>query len=135
MKTPLLLAFLLFQLSANEMYEIGKEIYKDTCISCHGEDGKADVDLKLIVKPRSLQSSILTEEQSYKIIKHGAHYWGASSDIMPAFGTVYDETKLRAISFYIKKEFHPNAQVKIDKLYNESDPIPKEKISKKTTKI
>jgi mono/diheme cytochrome c family protein len=49
---------------------------------------------------------------------------------MPAFGTVYDEDELRALSYYIKKGFHPHAQEKIDKLYEESDPIPKEKISK-----
>ena len=109
---------------------MGKKIYESTCISCHGKSGKADTNLELVVKPRDLQSSILTQEQSYQIIKHGAHYWGASSDIMPAFGTIYDEKRLRAVAYYIKKEFNPNVQKRIETLYKESDPIPKEKLSK-----
>ena len=115
---------------ADDRYDIGEEIYEDTCISCHGEDGRADVDIKLVVKPRDLQSSILTEEQSYQIIKHGAHYWGASADIMPAFGTVYDEEQLRSVAYYIKKEFNPNVQKKIDTLYAQSDKIPEKKCHK-----
>jgi len=116
--------------NSNNLYDIGEKIYKSTCISCHGKNGKVNVDVKLVVKPRDLRNSILTSEQNYQIIKHGAHYWGANSDIMPAFKTVYDEKQLRAISYYIKQEFNPNIQQEIDKLYSQSDPIPKEKLSK-----
>jgi len=130
MKKLLLLALFCSLSIADEKFNLGEEIYEDTCISCHGEDGKANVDLQFVVKPRSLQASILTEEQSYNIIKHGAHYWGANADIMPAFGTVYDEEQLRSVAYYIKKKFNPNVQQKIDKLYNESETIAKEKRSK-----
>ena len=126
----LLSPFLSADKNLDDMYAKGEEIYENTCISCHGEDGSAKMDVKLVVKPRSLKTSILTEEQSYQIIKHGAHYWGASSDIMPAFGTVYDEYELKSVAFYIKKEFNPNIQMRIEKLYKESGSIPKEKLSK-----
>jgi mono/diheme cytochrome c family protein len=130
MKFLLLFTFVLAPLFANEQFSMGKEIYEDTCISCHGEDGNADVNVKFVVKPRSLKSSILTEEQSYKIIKDGAHYWGANADIMPAFDSVYDEDQLHAVAYYIKKEFNPAIKEKITKLYAQSDAIPKEKITK-----
>jgi mono/diheme cytochrome c family protein len=130
MRFLLVLLFLIGLIQADEKYDIGKKIYYKTCVSCHGKDGKADIDINLVVKPRSLQSSILTEEQSYQIIKHGAHYWGASADIMPSFKTVYDEKQLRAVAYYIKKEFNPDIIKKIDTLYSQSDTIPEKKLSK-----
>jgi len=114
----------------DEKYDIGKKIYIKTCISCHGKDGRANERLNLVVKPRSLKLSILTEEQSYEIIKYGAHYWGASADIMPSFQTVYDEKELQAVAYYIKKEFNPDIQNRVNKLYSSSDKIPAEKFSK-----
>jgi len=130
MKTLLSLLFLLAPLFSNEQFELGQKIYEDTCTSCHGKSGNADVDVVFVVKPRSLKASILTEEQSYKIIKDGAHYWGASADIMPAFGTVYEDKALHAVAYYIKKRFNPNIEEKIDHYYNESETISVEKRSK-----
>jgi len=131
MRILLSLTLLFLTLLADDrQFDIGEEIYEDTCISCHGEDGKADLDVKLVVKPRSLKASILTQEQSYQIIKHGAHYWGANSDIMPAFSTVYKEEQLRAVAYYIKKKFNPDVQAKIENLYKQSKEIPQQKLSK-----
>jgi mono/diheme cytochrome c family protein len=112
------------------MLQDGKRLYEDTCISCHGVDGKANVDVKLVVKPRDLQKSILNEEQTYKIIKYGTHYWGSSADIMPSFGTVYDDKQLRSVAHYISQTFNPHAKERVEKLYAQSDPIPKEKKAK-----
>jgi len=117
-------------LFGDEAYDIGEEIYETTCISCHGADGRANTDVKLVVKPRNLQTSILSEEQSYEIIKHGAHYWGASADIMPAFKTVYNEEQLHAVAHYIHKKFKPNAEKRVEKLYAQSEPIPEKKRAK-----
>jgi len=114
-------------LFADDMYKKGKQLYQKTCISCHGVDGNADVTIQLIVRPRSLKKSILTEQQSYEIIKHGAHYWGANADVMPPFESLYTEYELKSLAFYIKKEFNPNIKEKIDKLYSASNPIQKEK--------
>jgi len=112
------------------MYVTGGKIYQESCVSCHGVDGDANITLKLVVKPRSLKKSILTEKQSYEIIKHGAHYWGANANIMPAFKNIYSEYELKALAFYIKKEFNPNIKKKIQALYNKSVPIAKKKRDK-----
>jgi len=113
--------FLPFTLFANiSQLEMGKKIYFDTCISCHGKDGKAHTNIQLLVKPRNLNTSILNEEQSYKIIKKGAHYWGAKADIMPAFEFVYNEKQLKAVAYFISKTFHPNVEQEVQKLYDTS---------------
>ncbi len=122
------LSTLLF--SYNSKYELGEKIYLRTCISCHGIKGVPVSDLQLVVRPRNLKDTILNEEQTYQIIKHGTHYWGSSSDMMPAFKYVYNEKQLRAVAHYISKEFNPNIEQKIKKLYAQSDTIPKQKKSK-----
>ncbi len=116
--------------SSDAKYEMGKEIYKTTCISCHGVDGTSNTEMKLVVKPRALSKTILTEEQSYKTIKKGAHYWGASADMMPSFDSIYSESELRSIAHYISKKFNLNVEKKIDDLYAQSDVIPEAKKSK-----
>ena len=132
MKTFLLLFSLSFLLSASDdvLFALGEKIYKKTCISCHGVDGKAATDVKLVVMPRSLQTSILDKEQTYKIIKKGSHYWGSAADIMPAFETVFDEKELRAVAYYISKKFNPNAEKRVKSEYAKSDSIPQKKLSK-----
>jgi len=106
---------------------MGEKMYKEACISCHGVNGKANTDMKLIVMPRSLSKTILTEDQGYQIIKKGAHYWGASADMMPSFESVYSEEELRSVANYITKAFNPDSQARIDKLYAQSKPIPEAK--------
>ena len=125
----LLSIFLLFSLShsSDAKYNMGKSIYEQTCISCHAEDGSAQTSMRLLVMPRALTKTILTEEQSYQIIKKGTHYWGSAADIMPSFESVYKENELRSVAHYITKTFKPDAQAKIDKLYAEVDSIPKDK--------
>ena len=86
--------------------------------------------MKFIVKPRDLSKTILNEEQSYQVIKHGAHYWGASADIMPSFKSVYNEKELASVSYYVSKTFNHDVEKKIQKLYAQSDDIPNDKISK-----
>ena len=81
MKGLVLLVSLLISLSASDAkFDMGREIYTETCVSCHGVDGQAQVEMQFIVRPRSLQASILNEEQTYEIIKKGAHYWGSAAD-------------------------------------------------------
>ena len=131
MKGILLLAALALSLSASDTkFDLGEKIYTQTCVSCHGVNGKAQVDLEFVVKPRSLQTSILDEEQSYNIIKKGSHYWGSAADIMPSFESVYDDKELRAVSYYVSKKFNPNAKKRVVAEYAKSDLIPKEKLSK-----
>jgi mono/diheme cytochrome c family protein len=126
---PLLLLSVVV-LYSDTKFELGESIYKRTCQSCHGVDGNAETKMRLIVRPRSLQKSILTQDQSYEIIKNGAYYWGAGSDIMPSFKSVYSEDKLRAVAYYITKKFNPNVEKKIQNLYAKSDTTSKENLSK-----
>ncbi|MEA3371151.1 MAG: c-type cytochrome [Campylobacterota bacterium] len=109
---------------------MGEEIYMKTCVSCHGVDGKAETDMQFVVRPRSLQASILNEEQNYKIIKKGTHYWGAAADIMPSFESVLEDEELHAVAHYISKKFNPNAQSRVKELYAKSDSVPENKLSK-----
>lgn len=124
--------FLVFLLSCfalasqvnKEKYAMGEQLYKETCISCHGMDGKAKTGMQLIVKPRDLSLTLLDEEQTYLITKDGAHHWGAKADIMPAFKQVYNEEQLRAIAHYITHKFNPNLDARIKKLCSECEKEP-----------
>lgn len=113
--------------SVDSKFEMGEKLYNESCISCHGKDGTSNTKLRFIVSPRNLNKTILDEEQSYKIIKKGARYWGASADMMPSFESVYNEEQLRSIAYYISKEFNPNIEKKIDMLYAKSDVVPESK--------
>jgi len=124
----MLLSLSLFAHEAD--FKIGEKIFLNTCASCHGVDGKTNKELSFVVRPRSLQKSILNEEQNYKIIKKGAHYWGAAADIMPSFESVYSEHELRSVALYISKKFNPNAENRVKDLYTKSDTIPADKVTK-----
>ena len=114
----------------NEFFKYGEDIYLETCASCHGLDGKADNDLKFIVKPRDLSKTILNEKQTYLITKDGARYWGAKADIMPAFKHVYNDEQLRSVAYYISKKFNPHLQNRLNEVQKFTEPTPKEKESK-----
>ena len=132
MKFFLLLSLGLLSLFASEKsFEVGEEIYKETCLSCHGADGNAaNAYINFVVSPRSLQDSILNEKQTYQIIKKGAHYWGAAADMMPSFESVYDDFELHSVAYHIKKKFNPQVEQKTSELYAQSTPIAKDSESK-----
>ena len=92
----------------SDQFNKGKAIYQETCISCHGVDGETNPAMQLVVKPRKLSQTILTQEQSRKIISEGAHFWGARADIMPAWKYVYSPDQIEAVSIYISEAFNPN---------------------------
>ena len=112
--------------SKEDIFKNGKKIYEETCISCHGTNGKTDPDMQLVVKPRKLSKTILTAKQSFKIIKEGAHYWGAHSSLMPPFKYVYDNDTIFNVSFYISERFNKNIDEKISKLIEKSEVVSKE---------
>jgi len=115
-------------LDANESameksFNNGKKIYEQTCISCHGANGETNPEMRLIVKPRKLNQTILTQAKSFKIIKEGAHHWGAHSDIMPAFKYIYGDNEITDIAYYVSKAFNEQRDSKVQKLLDESDTI------------
>lgn len=131
MKFILAILLLVGLLNASDLkYEMGKDIYEKTCLSCHGVDGAGNPDVSFIVNPRDLRKTILTEEQAYIIIRDGAHTMGAAADIMPSFAPVFKDEELRAVSYYIYKVFDPKAEQRINEAYAKSDVIPVEKIPK-----
>jgi mono/diheme cytochrome c family protein len=112
---------------SDEPYKLGEHLYKETCLSCHGADGSGNVKVTFIVNPRDLRKTILTKEQSYLIIRDGAHFAGARADIMPSFKSTFNEKELRSLAYYVNKKFDPKAQERVNELYNASEPVPKEK--------
>lgn len=116
--TPIIVFSLTFE--EEYMFEDGKQIFEQTCISCHGKNGETDESMQLVVKPRKLKETILTEKQSYQIIKEGAHFWGAHSGIMPSFKSIYSDDTLKSVAFYISKAFNATRDEKIKRLLQES---------------
>jgi len=108
----------------------GKNIYEETCVSCHGTDGRTNPDMQLVVKPRKLNKTILTQGQSFKVIKEGAHAWGAHSDIMPAFKYVYSDDQIKSVATYISENFHPNRDKRVKNLLDEADKLSKDQEAK-----
>lgn len=97
-------------------YSEGKRIYNQTCVSCHGRDGTARTSLNLVVRPRDLTKTILSEDQIYKTIRDGARVWGSKSDIMPSFKSVYSDEELRNTALFIfdtftKKQFNNSTKL------------------------
>ncbi len=122
----LLLAIILlsqFIYATNNQYERGQKIYEKACQSCHGVKGDANSDVHFIVNPRDLSKTILSEEQTYKIIKKGSHFHGAFADMMPSFESVYNEKELRDVTHYIIKAFNPKSQRRVNELYSQADKI------------
>ncbi|MDQ7044989.1 MAG: c-type cytochrome [Sulfurimonas sp.] len=107
------------------LYDDGKVIYNATCVSCHGTQGDTNDAIMLIVKPRKLTQTILTEAQSFQIIKEGAHHWGAHADMMPTFKYIYKDDEIEGIAHYVSKAFNPNGEARVEKLLKESKPIAK----------
>jgi len=117
------LAFSQETLDHEEMMDLGKEIYEVTCISCHGTDGQTDPQMKLVVKPRQLNKSILTQEQMFRVVKFGAHAYGAHADIMPTFKYVYDDNQIRSVVHYVSQTFNKNRDKRVKKLLDESSKL------------
>jgi mono/diheme cytochrome c family protein len=104
----ILLSNSLMELDKEEiLYSIkkGKLLYIKTCISCHGDKGKAKTNMQLVVRPRDLTKSILTLNQIYKVIRDGSHEYGAKSDIMPSFKPVYSDEDIIDLSLYVFNTF------------------------------
>ena len=109
--------------SKKQILEEGKAIYEQTCISCHGDNGETNPEIKLVVTPRKLNKTILSKKESFLIIKESAHYLGAHSDIMPAFKYVYTDREIDAVTTYISETFNPNRDKRIKKLLRNSKHI------------
>ncbi|MDF1881550.1 c-type cytochrome [Sulfurimonas sp. MAG313] len=96
----------------NKSFILGQSLYEKTCISCHGAKGEGNPSIHLVVKPKRLNASLLTQAQAIKMIAKGSHYWGAYSDIMPAFDVIYNDEHIEAIVQYMYSSFPTEERVK-----------------------
>lgn len=87
----------------------GKEIYTNTCVSCHGPEGKGDgvAAAALDPKPRNLSDaayvSTLSNEHLYKVISEGGASVGLSP-LMAAWGGVLSEQDINDVIAYIRQD-------------------------------
>ncbi len=87
----------------------GKEIYTNTCASCHGPEGKGDgvAAAALDPKPRDLSDgayvSTLSNEHLYKVISEGGASVGLSP-MMAAWGGVLSEQDIKDVIAYIRQD-------------------------------
>lgn len=87
----------------------GKEIFTNTCASCHGPEGKGDgvAAAALDPKPRDLSDaayvSTLSNEHIYKVIDEGGASVGLSP-MMAAWGGVLSEQDIYDVIAYIRQD-------------------------------
>lgn len=114
----------LFALSAShdDLMKEGEVIYKEACMYCHGQNGKHPENTQLLVNPRDLTKTLLNFDQKYKVIKDGAHYWGAKADIMPSFKSVLNKEQLTSVTHYIHYKFSPDYEKMMKDISSQSEP-------------
>ena len=112
-----------FLLADTSSFEEGKRIYENTCAFCHGKKGRVPKNIALVITPRDLSKTLLNKEQSFHIVKYGAHHFGAHADIMPAFGTVYSNEEIESVVSYITQAFNPHREEKIERLLQKSQEV------------
>ncbi|MEQ9618532.1 MAG: cytochrome c [Deltaproteobacteria bacterium] len=87
----------------------GKEVFTNTCASCHGPEGKGDgvAAAALDPKPRDLSDSAyvstLSNEHLYKVISEGGASVGLSP-MMAAWGGVLSEQDINDVIAYIRQD-------------------------------
>ena len=84
--------------------EAGKELYKQRCAQCHGEDGKAQTPIAKALKPvprdhtDGAYMNALSNEHLTKVIKQGGTAVGKSA-IMPPQADLKDDQVVNLIAF------------------------------------
>jgi mono/diheme cytochrome c family protein len=87
----------------------GKESYDNTCVACHGPEGKGDgvAAAALDPKPRNLSDgayvSTLSNEHLYKVISEGGASVGLSPMMAP-WGGVLSEQDIWNVIAYIRQD-------------------------------
>ena len=87
----------------------GKEVFQNTCASCHGPEGKGDgvAAAALDPKPRDLSDgayvSTLSNEHLYKVISEGGASVGLSP-MMAAWGGVLSEQDIWNVIAFIRQD-------------------------------
>lgn len=119
-KNLYILALTVFSLAMSSMIYIahsetkgdsakGKETFVNTCVTCHGAEGKGDgiAAAALDPKPRDLSDSgyvsSLSNEHLFKVINEGGASVGKSA-AMPAWGGALSEQDIWNVISYIRSD-------------------------------
>ena len=85
--------------------ELGRIVFKNRCVLCHGEHGYGDVKLSKVIKnppPYNLTTSVVPDKYLQMIIEQGGQAVGRSKH-MPPWGNELTETEIRAVILYVKQ--------------------------------
>ncbi len=85
----------------------GRQVYESICITCHGPDGRAGVNLELekIVKPPDFTDCAFASREPDRGFLAVAHNGGPArgfSPLMPAWGGAFTEDELRSVITYLR---------------------------------
>jgi mono/diheme cytochrome c family protein len=107
---PCMAAFLTFGSAAEKGDAAkGKESFQNTCVSCHGPEGKGDgvAAAALNPKPRNLTDaafmSTQTDDRLYKVVNEGGASVGLSP-MMAAWGGVLSKQDIWNVIAYIRQD-------------------------------
>ena len=94
-----------------KMFDVGKNIFKKDCTTCHGEtgNGKSSYVDKLkkenkFIYPYNLRKTLLSEEQIFLYTKFGGKYWGTMEDHMKPWKEKYNDFELKSVAKYVNEE-------------------------------
>lgn len=79
-------------------HEAGKEVYKQNCEACHGDDGKGGIGPSLVDNEWLKKPGDISDGQIFAIIAQGTEAG------MPPYGTQLDRNKIWSLVSYIRHE-------------------------------
>jgi mono/diheme cytochrome c family protein len=82
----------------------GRDIYADSCVQCHGQDGRGNPQWESEVRPVSFADCGTTAEPTElweTIVKRGGASRGLSS-VMPSFEGAYSDDEIGAVVAYLR---------------------------------
>lgn len=82
----------------------GREVYREACAACHGEDGRGNPSWESAVRPLDLSScdsSAEREDHWQAIVAKGGRAFGLAS-AMPAYGETLPRDEIAAVVAYLR---------------------------------
>ena len=76
----------------------GDAIFQELCVSCHGNDGRADTEMGKSVKAADLTSSEVQQQSDAEL----ARVLRTGQRQMPAFGDKLSDDEIKAVIGYVR---------------------------------
>jgi len=103
MKIPVIVAIAaLMSMAVPSRAQKGREgdaVFKELCVGCHGEDGRADTDMGKKVKAADLTSPDVqkqSDSELAKVVKDG-------KEKMPSFADKLSDDEVKAVIAYVRQ--------------------------------